>query len=132
MTSADIKMNNIMLEVGDDGVYRDYEEAEQLHHSESKVVDNDKTIYRSRGFRMPTKNAYGLPLLCDFGSAHVGTFHFRCAMQMESYRAPEVVMEFEKCSHSVDIWSLGCMVSDQSGTPLHLDCADRYSALEYG
>ena len=69
MHRADLKLSNIMLSVGDESIFEDYEEAEASSPSQSRMFDNSRRVYASRLLRKPQNHAYGDPLLCDFGEA---------------------------------------------------------------
>jgi hypothetical protein len=52
----------------------------------------------------------GAPVPCDFGYAVLGTERHVEDVQLNVYRALEVILE-KPWSYSVDIWNVGCMVS---------------------
>lgn len=99
-----------MFSVGDDSIFKDYEDAENSNPSQSKIVNKSRRLYASRSFRKPHNHAYGDPLLCDFGEARIGTENTHVDIQPEVYKAPEVLME-TGWTHSVDIWNAGCLVN---------------------
>lgn len=109
MIMTDLKLSNIMLRIDDESVLQDYEQAEVREPSTRKVIDKERTIYTSRNFRRPEANAYGPPVLCDFGEARIGTPQPYTEIQPECYKAPEILMQFE-WGHAVDIWNAGCLV----------------------
>lgn len=115
---VDIKLSNLMLRVEDESVFADYVEAEKNTPSERKILSDERSIYTSRQFRKPRKHAYGLPILCDFGEARIGSSHPRATIQPEVYRAPEILMQFERFDRAVDIWNVGCVVSSAEALPL--------------
>lgn len=98
-----------MLTVDDESMLEDFEEAEINNPAPKKVISPERTIYVSRDFRRPINDAWGRPVLCDFGEASIGNRHPHSAIQPTIYKAPEIVLEGE-WSHSVDIWNVGCMV----------------------
>jgi serine/threonine protein kinase len=110
---ADVNANNIMLAIRDEGILEDLEKDEKDNPSPRKVTD-ERTIYVSRKFRHPEKHAWGIPVLCDLGEARVGDSHSYEFIQPDQYRAPEILMETD-WSHSVDIWSIGCLAWDLLG-----------------
>jgi serine/threonine-protein kinase SRPK3 len=75
-----------------------------------KVVNNICTIYSSHTLGLPKDALWGEPILCDFGEARIGKHH-KGLVQLELYRAPEVLFDMEWGS-SVDIWSVAAMVSE--------------------
>jgi serine/threonine protein kinase len=101
-----------MLTVADKTILEDFEKAEAENPSPSKVIDDTRTIYRSRKLHLPTDDLWGQPVLCDFGEARIGDSHSGF-IQPELYRAPEVLFEMEWGS-KVDIWSVATLVSVQS------------------
>jgi serine/threonine protein kinase len=108
----DINPANIMLTVADETILEDFEKAEAESPSPTKVIDDIRTIYRSRKLRLPTGDLWGQPVLCDFGEARIGDLHSDL-IQPELYRAPEVLFEME-WGRKVDIWSVAALVSIQS------------------
>jgi serine/threonine-protein kinase SRPK3 len=85
-----------MLQIADDTVLADYaEKAEGYDPSLQKVINDGRTIYTSRAFRPPKEHAYGLPILCDFGEARIGTPQAYAEIQPEIYKAPEILMQFD-------------------------------------
>lgn len=107
---ADLKLSNIMLQVDDKSVFEDYEQAEANDPSKRKIINEERTVFESRDFRPPKANAYGLPVLCDFGEARVGSPQPYAEIQPKCYKAPEILMQFE-WGPAVDIWNAGCLVS---------------------
>lgn len=97
-----------MFEVGDDSVFTDFEQAELTTPSPRKQDADGRTICVSRELDMP--ETLGAPVLCDFGSAVLGTEPHVEDVQPDVYRAPEVILE-KPWSYSIDIWNVGCMVS---------------------
>ncbi|KAL2863743.1 kinase-like domain-containing protein [Aspergillus lucknowensis] len=111
ITHCDLKESNIMLTVEDEGVLEDFEKAEKEDPSPRKMINDERSIYATRNFRHPRNNAWGYPVLCDFGEARIGPRHSHEWIQPEVYRAPEIILELD-WSHSVDIWNAGCLVWD--------------------
>lgn len=99
-----------MLGIEDNSVFTGFEDQELLESSPRKLVDGDRIIYVSRELQMPKK--WGLPVLCDFGSAVPGDMEHSEDVQPDIYRAPEVILE-APWSCEIDIWNVGCMVSVQ-------------------
>lgn len=100
-----------MFGIEDDSVFTAFEEQELLEPSPRKLMDGDRIIYVSRELQMPKK--WGLPVLCDFGSAVPGDMEHSEDVQPDIYRAPEVILE-APWSYEIDIWNAGCMVSTQT------------------
>lgn len=83
--------------------------AEKDDPSPRKITEH-YTVYRSRAFKQkPGWEAWGLPLLADFGEARIGSCH-RGIIQPTLYRAPEVILDMEWTA-KVDIWNVGAVVS---------------------
>lgn len=89
----------------------DFAKAETENPSPRKEIDESRIIYQCRKFRRPAKGkSYGLPTLCDFGEARIGTIHTSGPfVQPHIYRAPEIIFEMPWGS-SIDIWNLACLV----------------------
>jgi non-specific serine/threonine protein kinase len=106
-----------MLSIEDHSMLADFVAAEEEDPSPRKVIDESRTVYISRRFRPPTgRNGYGLPILCDFGEAKIGLKHETGPfIQPHIYRAPEIIFQMPRGS-LVDIWNLGCLVSDHCAT----------------
>lgn len=105
-----------MLGVQDDSIFTDFEQAELTAPSPRKEEDADgRTIYASRELGQPKR--VGAPVLCDFGSAVLGTERHVEDVQPDVYRAPEVILQ-KPWSYSIDIWNVGCMVSLPSPSTL--------------
>lgn len=101
--------SNILLPA-DSSVLAQFENEELKEPSPRKEVDG-VIIYQSRELGIPKD--FGEPVLCDFGSAVAlddGVEH-REDIQPNVYRSPEVILDIQ-WTYSVDIWNVGCMVSD--------------------
>lgn len=108
MFQIDIKASNIMFGIGDDSVFKQFEEAEIQKPSPRKEGADGRTIYVSRELEMPKE--WGAPVLCDFGSAVLGNEAHVEDVQPNVYRAPEVILE-APWSYSIDVWNVACVVS---------------------
>jgi serine/threonine protein kinase len=97
-----------LFELADDSVFAKFEQDELQDPSPRKEVDG-RTIYLSRDLAM-IPNKLGAPVLCDFGSAVADGIEHTEDVQPDIYRAPEVILEVP-WSYSIDIWNVGCMVS---------------------
>ena len=104
---ADIQATNVLVDLEDDSILEDFEKEAVTNPSPGKLV-GDRIIYPSR--ELPITKKFGNPILCDFGEARLGSLEHDDDIQPTLYRAPEVVLDM-KWSYSVDIWSVGCMVS---------------------
>ncbi|KAK3073003.1 hypothetical protein LTR53_005776 [Teratosphaeriaceae sp. CCFEE 6253] len=111
-THCDIKLSNLMLQVEDDDVLSDCEKAERTTPSERKFIDEERSVYVSRPFRKPRAHAYGDVVLCDFGEARIGSSQPWANIQPEVYKAPEILMQFERYDHAIDVWNAGCVLWD--------------------
>ncbi|KXJ85936.1 serine threonine protein kinase, CMGC group, partial [Microdochium bolleyi] len=105
---TDIKADNIMFSIEDESVFETFEQAELDNPSPRKEVDG-RTIYTCR--ELPRPRRYGVPMLCDFGSAVPGDEEHSEDCQPAVYRAPEVILE-APWGYKIDIWNAGCMVWD--------------------
>lgn len=106
---TDVKEANILLPA-DSSVLTEFENQELNEPSPRKEVDGG-IVYLSR--ETGTHRAFGAPTLCDFGSAvplDDGLEH-REDIQPDVYRSPEVILDIP-WTYSVDIWNVGCMVSN--------------------
>ncbi|KAL5342495.1 kinase-like domain-containing protein [Aspergillus crustosus] len=110
---TDLKTDNLMLSLEDDGMLADFATAEAENPSPRKHIDEARTIYCSRKFRQPAQGrSFGLPILCDLGEARVGkTQSSGPFVQPHIYRAPEVIFEMP-WGAPVDIWNLAGLIWD--------------------
>lgn len=101
-----------MLTLEDPTMMSDFAEAEKEAPSLCRIVDESRTVYKSRRFRPPVGNkGFGLPILCDFGEARIGLVQETGPfIQPHIYRAPEVIFEMPWGS-AIDIWNLAGLVS---------------------
>ncbi|MCJ1399440.1 hypothetical protein MMC11_002642 [Xylographa trunciseda] len=105
---TDIKAGNILQEIEDDSILKDFENAELENPSPWKDVEG-RAIYLTRKLGRP--KVFGRPVLCDFGQARSGNDENDDLIQPKHYRAPEVILEM-KWSYSADIWNVGVMIWD--------------------
>lgn len=111
MVNADIKADNILQNIEDQGILEAFTNAELTTPSPQKSVGG-VTIYASRAFDLP--RIFGDPVLSDFGSAVWGHLKRNHDAQPEIYRSPEVMLRTE-WTYPMDIWNVGAMVrNDQS------------------
>ncbi|KAF2027039.1 kinase domain-containing protein [Setomelanomma holmii] len=103
---TDIKADNILIEIEDQGILKAFVDAEMTSPSPRKVVDG-KPIYATRQFGLPKE--YGRVVLGDFGSAVRGDKPQIHNAQPDVYRCPEVMLKTE-WGYPADIWNVGAMV----------------------
>lgn len=104
--TVDIKADNILHDIKDQGILTAFTRAELTTPSVRKVVDG-QAIYASRPFDLPRE--FGEPVLSDFGESVRGDVKRNHDAQPAVYRAPEVILQAE-WSYPVDIWNVGAMV----------------------
>lgn len=97
-----------MLDVEDESILIDFENAEISNPSPRKLVGN-RTIYCSRKLAIPKK--HGRPVLADFGEARFGsdTGTYCSDVQPFIYRAPEVLLRMP-WNEKIDIWNIAVLV----------------------
>lgn len=103
LLKADIKADNILIEIEDRSVLESFVREEMEYPSPRKFVDN-APIYASRRFHLP--NDYGEVVLSDFGAAVSGDQRQIHDAQPNVYRCPEVMFKTE-WSYPADIWNVG-------------------------
>lgn len=108
---VDIKADNILIEIEDQSLLKDFVDAEMTSPSARKVVDG-KPIYATRRFGLPKE--YGSVVLGDFGSAVRGDKSQIHEAYPNVYRCPEVMLKTE-WGYPADIWNVGAMVCTISG-----------------
>ncbi|KAJ5547498.1 hypothetical protein N7513_004732 [Penicillium frequentans] len=107
---TDLQEKNIMLNIEDESILVDFEEAEISNPSPHKVV-GDRAIYYTRKMSIPKK--HGRPVLSDFGEARFGSESgtYCDDVQPFMYRAPEVLLRMP-WNEKIDIWNLAVMAWD--------------------
>lgn len=103
---VDIKADNILHDIKDQGILDAFIKAEVANPSNRKFLEN-YTVYASRPFDLPRR--FGDPVLCDFGAAVSGDVKRNHDAQPAVYRSPEVMLKAE-WGYPVDIWNVGAMV----------------------
>ena len=103
---ADIKADNILVEIDDKSILKAFVEAEMRDPSPRKFIQ-DTTVYGSRRFARPRQ--FGQAVLSDYGSAVRGDERRNHDAQPNVYRSPEVMLETD-WSYPADIWNVGVMV----------------------
>lgn len=115
VNELEITPQNILLSADDDEIFRRAEK-EEIEHPSVPVFDHTHPyphpIYQSRGQPTSLSEALGHSILTDFGSAKLlkASTSTRGWWMPDTYRAPEILMGLP-WDHSVDIWSIGVMVS---------------------
>lgn len=100
-----------MLAVEDESMFEVFEKEEQTHPSPRKVIDEMRSIYKSRRLCKPRNGRWGLPMLCDLGEARIGKIQLSGPfVQPQIYRSPEIVFEMP-WGPPVDIWNVAALVS---------------------
>ncbi|CAK40849.1 uncharacterized protein An11g10510 [Aspergillus niger] len=100
---TDIKADNIMLTLHDPTILTSFADAESSSPSPRKISLTDAS-----------RKNYGLPTLCDFSEARIGTVQKDSGpfVQPCIYRAPEVIFEMP-WGTAVDIWGVAGVVGGQ-------------------
>ncbi|PWY66234.1 kinase-like protein [Aspergillus eucalypticola CBS 122712] len=115
---TDLKPDNILLTLHDTSLLPSFAAAESTSPSPRKIVSlttdppPQRTIYKSRPFPPPKGNKnYGLPTLCDFSEARIGTVQMNSGpfIQPSIYRAPEVIFEMD-WGCAVDVWGVAGVI----------------------
>ena len=104
-----------MLSLEDQAMMDDFAQIEAAEPSPRKMIDESRTIYKSRRFRPPISGkGHGLPILCDLSESRsysgqdVNPF-----IQPHIYRAPEITFEMT-WSSAIDIWNVAGLVSNSA------------------
>lgn len=101
----DISPHNVLMRIKDESILPKFAQKE-IEQPSARIVRPDRTIYTSR--LMP--RSPGLPVLCDFGEARVGSHKHSGDIMPGIMRAPDVILGMDwDCK--VDIWAIGIMVS---------------------
>ncbi|KAG6812955.1 hypothetical protein H0H93_013564, partial [Arthromyces matolae] len=108
-----INLGNIMAPVDDPRIYQLCDINEHANPTPRKDAGNGRWIYESR----PIEHVEAVvesTCLCDFGEAIDGRkLYTHNNVQPDVYRAPEVMLGVP-WSYPIDIWNLGCVVSEIS------------------
>ncbi|KAK3687957.1 kinase-like domain-containing protein [Podospora appendiculata] len=105
---TDLKADNILQDIADDGILEDFTKAELETPSPRKFV-NGAPVYMSRRFGLPRD--FGGIVVSDFGAAVRGDLKRNHAAQPNVYRSPEVMLK-AAWSYPADIWNLGALIWD--------------------
>ncbi|KAI9691354.1 MAG: hypothetical protein M1820_009733 [Bogoriella megaspora] len=106
--SADLKPDNMMARLEDKSILERSATDEFENPLPQKICD-DHTVYLSRNqYGHPTNMAkvLGIITITDFGFAVHGDGPHYGSIQVEPFRAPEVILD-AGWSYSTDIWNLG-------------------------
>mmetsp|Transcript_45887 Transcript_45887/g.33647 ORF Transcript_45887/g.33647 Transcript_45887/m.33647 type:complete len:109 (-) Transcript_45887:677-1003(-) len=68
--------------------------------------------------------------IVDFGSCCRWEENYYTYIQSRSYRAPEVILRYEKYDGKIDVWSLGCIVSELYTGKILFPGVDEHNQLE--
>lgn len=110
-TSADLKLDNILVSFEKESVVEDFAIAQSSNPMPRKV-NGGHTVFLSHNDFGPLRSYYILPKITDFGLAHHqndSPVLNRHPVQPDGYRAPEVILG-AGWTYSVDIWNLGLLV----------------------
>lgn len=107
LVHTDISSSNILMEIEDHSIIREFIKSEQERPSPRKEVEGH-FIYASR--RLSSAKV-GPPVLSDFGSTVAGDVEHDEDVQPNVYRAPEVCLK-APWNYSIDIWNVGCLIWD--------------------
>ncbi|EQK99102.1 protein kinase domain-containing protein [Ophiocordyceps sinensis CO18] len=108
LVHTDIKADNILHAIVDQGIFEAFVKEEMERPSPRKHV-NSATVYMSRRFGLPKD--FGRIVLSDVGSTVRGDVKRNHDAQPNVYRSPEVMVKAE-WSYPVDIWNVGAMIWD--------------------
>lgn len=98
-----------MVKLEDDSILRDSARDEYEYPLPQKVYEDGRTVYLSRNNYRAPRGPIGVIRITDFDCAVRGDQPNSGCIQVEIYRAPEVIID-AGFSYSADIWSLGVMV----------------------
>ncbi|KAJ5983865.1 hypothetical protein N7481_005964 [Penicillium waksmanii] len=106
LVHTDLKPDNIMVRLEDPDIPAQAAQDEFENPLPQKHCDDGRIIYVSRRDYGPLKKITGLIEITDFDLAVRGDVRQEGCIQVEIYRAPEVILD-RGFTYSADIWSLG-------------------------
>lgn len=106
---SDLKPDNIMIKVEDPSILETSARDEHDNPLPQKACSDNRTIYISRNDFGISEKTTGIIQITDFDLSVRGDRPNKGCIQVEIYRAPEVILD-AGYSYSADIWSLGVMV----------------------
>jgi len=98
-----------MIKVEDLSILEESASDEHKYPLPQKVCSDGRTIYLSRNNLGTLRKPTGIIQITDFDLSVRGDRPNNGCIQVEIYRAPEVILD-AGYSYSADIWSLGVMV----------------------
>lgn len=106
MRAVDIKADNILHAIADEGILESLVKDEMESPSPRKLVNNTP-IYMSRRFGLPRE--FGRIVISDFGEVVKGDAKRNHNVQPDVYRSPEVMLK-AAWGYPIDVWNVGAMV----------------------
>ncbi|KAM3498144.1 hypothetical protein MY10362_008522 [Beauveria mimosiformis] len=104
----DIKADNILHAIADDGILESFVKSE-IDSPSPRKDSNGAPVYLSRRFGLPEE--FGRTILSDFGEVVDGETERTHNAQPNVYRSPEVMLQ-APWSYPIDIWNVGAMIWD--------------------
>lgn len=106
---VDIKLDNIQLTLPENEVeiLNSFVAAETVEPSFVRFASDGRPLYKSREM---SQSELTFPILCDLGSAKLGTPPHKGIVQALPYRAPEIILG-ASWGFEIDVWNLGVLVS---------------------
>ncbi|QPH01212.1 hypothetical protein C2857_005411 [Epichloe festucae Fl1] len=105
---TDLKLDNIMIKV-EDPIILERSARDEYDNPLPQKVTHERTIYLARNNYGKLVTPTGAVQITDFDLAVSGRENHTGPIQVESYRAPEVILDVGY-SYSADIWNFGVML----------------------
>lgn len=115
-SAPDLKLDNIMIKV-EDPIILERSARDEYDNPLPQKVTHERTIYLARNNYGKLVTPTGAVQITDFDLAVSGRENHNGPIQVESYRAPEVILDVGY-SYSADIWNFGVMVRPVYTRPL--------------